>query len=227
MVQIKLRGLLSHIQQIRIGYWGPSSGKAQSVSSYGMPSPRSQDVTDESQQPAEASGVGRSWVQSMFSRDSASRMDSFSRVRRWTSDSGSLGISFIFISDTMNEISCLNFSLEDFILLRYSLSLISAANDNMKNTASPSKPDLPVAGQKKIQSGVRILRGHTGAVTALHCVTRREVWDLVGDREDAGFFISGSTDCTVTYLCFSSSYTVLFVIYFVLFYFYFLNGCMT
>lgn len=159
---IKLRGLLSHIQQIRIGYWGPSSGKVQSVSSFGMPSPRSQDVADESQQPAEASGVGRSWVQSMFSRDSASRMDSFSRVRRWTSDSGSL-----------------------------------AANDNLKNTASPRKLDLPVAGQKKIQSGVRTLRGHTGAVTALHCVTRREVWDLVGDREDAGFFISGSTDCTV------------------------------
>lgn len=42
-----------------------------------------------------------------------------------------------------------------------------------------------------------MLRGHNGAVTALHCVTKREVWDLVGDREDAGFFLSGSTDCTV------------------------------
>lgn len=42
-----------------------------------------------------------------------------------------------------------------------------------------------------------MLRGHNGAITALHCVTRREVWDLVGDREDAGFFISGSTDCLV------------------------------
>ncbi len=29
-------------------------------------------------------------------------------------------------------------------------------------------------------------------------MTRREVWDLVGDREDAGFFISGSTDCSVS-----------------------------
>lgn len=45
---------------------------------------------------------------------------------------------------------------------------------------------------------MRVLRGHSGSVTALHCVTRREVWDLVGDREDAGFFISGSTDCTVS-----------------------------
>ena len=44
---------------------------------------------------------------------------------------------------------------------------------------------------------MRILRGHSGAISALHCVTRKEVWDLVGDREDAGFFISGSTDCMV------------------------------
>ncbi|KAF8399144.1 hypothetical protein HHK36_015009 [Tetracentron sinense] len=160
---IKLRGLLSHIQQLRISYWGVSSVKVQSVSSYGLPSPRPQDATDDSQQPAEASGVGRSWVQSMFSRDTTSRANSFSRVRRWTSDSGTL-----------------------------------AANENTKSTSSPHKQDLPTSGQKKIQSSVRTLRGHSGAITALHCVTRREVWDLVGDREDAGFFISGSTDCTVS-----------------------------
>jgi hypothetical protein len=59
------------------------------------------------------------------------------------------------------------------------------------------KQELSSTGQKKIQTSVRTLRGHSGAITALHCVTRREVWDLVGDREDAGFFISGSTDCTV------------------------------
>lgn len=63
---------------------------------------------------------------------------------------------------------------------------------------TPRKQDLSSAGQKKIQTNVRILRGHSGAITALHCVTRREVWDLVGDREDAGFFISGSTDCSVS-----------------------------
>ncbi|XP_043715724.1 DENN domain and WD repeat-containing protein SCD1 isoform X2 [Telopea speciosissima] len=153
---IKLRGLLSHIQQLRIGYWGISSVKVQSVSSYGLQSPHSQDAVGESQQPAEASGVGRSWVQSMFSRDTTARTNSFSRVRRWTSD-----------------------------------------NENVKSTGSPRKSDFPAAGPKKAQSVVRTLRGHSGAVTALHCVTRREVWDLVGDREDAGFFISGSTDCTV------------------------------
>jgi len=54
------------------------------------------------------------------------------------------------------------------------------------------------AVQKKTQTNMRTLRGYTGAITALHCVTRKEVWDLVGDREDAGFFISGSTDCTVS-----------------------------
>ncbi|KAH7511527.1 hypothetical protein FEM48_ZijujUnG0005900 [Ziziphus jujuba var. spinosa] len=156
--RIKLRGFLSHIQQLTVGYWGPTSSKAQSMLANGIGSPRPKDTTVENQQPAEASGVGRSWVQSMFSKDSASRSNSFSRVRRWTSDGGS-----------------------------------SATNEN----GIPQKQDSSIAGQKKTQTSVRILRGHSGTVTALHCVTRREVWDLVGDREDAGFFISGSTDCTV------------------------------
>ncbi|KAK3013102.1 hypothetical protein RJ639_008644, partial [Escallonia herrerae] len=155
---IKLRGFLSHIQQLCVGYWGIYSLKSQSLSSYGLPSPHSQDAKDDSQQPAEASGVGRSWVQSMFSRDTTSRANSFGRVRKWTSDSGTL-----------------------------------TANEN----GTPRKLELANAGQKKMQTNVRTLRGHSGAVTALHCVTRREVWDLVGDREDAGFFISGSTDCSV------------------------------
>ncbi|XP_024956706.2 DENN domain and WD repeat-containing protein SCD1 isoform X2 [Citrus sinensis] len=150
---IQLRGFLSHIQQLRIGYWGLSSIKGQSSLSNGMPSPLSKDATNDDQQPAEASGIGRSWVQSMFSREASSRSHSFSRVRKWTSD---------------------------------------AANEN----GTPRKQDS-TAGGKKIQSNIRIIRGHAGAITALHCVTKREVWDLVGDREDAGFFISGSTDCLV------------------------------
>ncbi|XP_024991388.1 DENN domain and WD repeat-containing protein SCD1 isoform X2 [Cynara cardunculus var. scolymus] len=135
---IKLRGYMSHIQQLCIGYWGIYSVKSQSISSLSLPSPRPQDVTTDNQQPAEASG--RSWVQSMFSRDTTLRTNSFTRVPK--SESGA-------------------------------------------------------TGQHKLQSSIRTLRGHNGAITALHCVTQREVWDLVGDREDAGFFISGSTDCTV------------------------------
>ncbi|EXB80334.1 F-box/WD repeat-containing protein 7 [Morus notabilis] len=152
---IKLRGFLSHIEQLRIGYWGIISTMTQSIS-HGLASPRS--PKDENQQPAEASVVGRSWGQSMFRRDTTSKPNSLSRVHRWTSDSGS-----------------------------------AAANEN----GTPRKQDLLTAAQKKTQTSVRVLRGHSGAVTALHCVSRREVWDLVGDREDAGFFISGSTDCTV------------------------------
>ncbi|KAH1089880.1 hypothetical protein J1N35_017137 [Gossypium stocksii] len=151
---IKLRGLLSHIHQLRINYWGVSSGKPQSLLPPGLSSPRLKDAADENQEPLEASGVGRSWVQSMFSRDTSSRTNSFTRVRKWASDG-------------------------------------AAENGNAR------KQDMSSAGQKKTQTNVRILRGHSGPVTALHCVTRREVWDLVGDREDAGFFISGSTDCTV------------------------------
>uniref|UniRef100_A0A0E0JKD3 UDENN domain-containing protein n=1 Tax=Oryza punctata TaxID=4537 RepID=A0A0E0JKD3_ORYPU len=145
---IKLRALLTHLQQLRIGYWGVATGKGQQLPSYGMASPRALDVSDESQQPAEASGLGRNWVQSMFSRDRSLRASSFNRA---------------------NEV---------------------------KVGATAGKTDLPAA-QKKTQTNMRTLRGHTGAITALHCVTRKEVWDLVGDREDAGFFISGSTDCTV------------------------------
>ena len=72
--------------------------------------------------------------------------------------------------------------------------VILATNED----GTPRKQDLSTAGQKKPQTSVRMLRGHNGAITALHCVTKREVWDLVGDREDAGFFISGSTDCSVS-----------------------------
>ncbi|CAH9064292.1 unnamed protein product [Cuscuta epithymum] len=154
---IKLRGYLSHIRQMFIGYWGIYSVKSQAASAIGLPSPR-KDTTDDAQQPAEVSGVGRSWVQSMFSRESSLRANSFSRVRKWASDSGSI-----------------------------------ASDEN----SDPRKQELPAAGQKKLHTSIRMLRGHTGAVTTIHCVTKREVWDLVGDREDAGFFISGSTDCTV------------------------------
>ncbi|KAF8670993.1 hypothetical protein HU200_050269 [Digitaria exilis] len=145
---IKLRALLTHLQQLRIGYWGVATGKSQPLQSYGMASPHAIDVSDESQQPAEASGLGRSWVHSMFSRDRSLRASSFNR----TNDSNAI--------------------------------------------ATTGKTDISAA-PKKTQTNMRTLRGHTGAITALHCVTRKEVWDLVGDREDAGFFISGSTDCTV------------------------------
>ncbi|ONK68944.1 uncharacterized protein A4U43_C05F17670, partial [Asparagus officinalis] len=157
---IRLRALLTHIQLLRVGYWGISTGKSQS--SYALSSPRSQDASDESQQPAEASAVGRSWVQSMFSRDRSIRANSFSRVSRWASDTDNSG-----------------------------------SNGNLKHGSSPHISEIPPVGQKKIQSSMRTLKGHASSVTALHCVTRREVWDLFGDREDAGFFISGSTDCTI------------------------------
>ncbi|KAK7833692.1 denn domain and wd repeat-containing protein scd1 [Quercus suber] len=154
-------GTVDKTQRILITYSAtPCSIKVQSMSSPGLPSPRSKDATDEYQQPAEASGVGRNWVQSMFSRDTATRTNSFSRVRKWASDGG------------------------------------SSVQPQMRMGVLANKMYLLLV-RKKIQTNVRILRGHSGAITSLHCITRREVWDLVGDREDAGFFISGSTDCCV------------------------------
>lgn len=87
---MRLRGFLSHIQQVRVGYWGISSVKTQSLSQ-GLHSPRTKDNVDDGQSPTEASGVGRSWVQSMFSRDTASRANSIGRDRRWTSEGGASG----------------------------------------------------------------------------------------------------------------------------------------
>jgi hypothetical protein len=49
-----------------------------------MASPHAVDVSDESQQPAEASGLGRSWVQSMFSRDRSLRATSFNRGSKFS-----------------------------------------------------------------------------------------------------------------------------------------------
>lgn len=68
--------------------------KAQSVSSLALPSPLSKNAKDEDQQPTEATGVGRNWVQSMFIRNTTSRSSSFSRVRRWTSDGGNSGTCY-------------------------------------------------------------------------------------------------------------------------------------
>ncbi|KAH9621135.1 hypothetical protein KSS87_023807 [Heliosperma pusillum] len=62
---------------------------------------------------------------------------------------------------------------------------------------SPRRHRFANSRQRRIQSNVRVIRGHDSTVTALHCVTKREVWDLVADREDSGFFFTGSTDCSV------------------------------
>ncbi|GLJ48583.1 hypothetical protein SUGI_1024890 [Cryptomeria japonica] len=158
---IKLRGLLSYMQQVRQGYWGILPGHSQLLSS-GKHTQQSQDSVDESQQPAEASGLGRSWVQSMFSRDPSIRGNAAGRGQRGASNSGGL-----------------------------------VPNESTKNNAASRKLDIPVVVPKRGHSGVRILRGHKGSITALHAITRSEVWDLTSDQEDAGYFISGSVDCTL------------------------------
>lgn len=81
--QIKLRALLTHLQQLRVGYWGVPIGKGQPPPSYSMASPRALDISDESEQPAEASVLGRSWVHSMFSRDRSLRASSFNRASKF------------------------------------------------------------------------------------------------------------------------------------------------
>lgn len=76
------------MRQTCIGYWGIHGGKSQSVSLYGLPALDPLDSPNNTEQCPEASGVGRSWVQSMFSRE---RAISFTRSGKWTSDCGSFG----------------------------------------------------------------------------------------------------------------------------------------
>lgn len=87
--------------------------------------------------------------------------------------------------------------------------LILAVSDN----GMSRKQDISTANSKKTATSVRVLRGHGGAISALHCVTRREVWDLVDDREDAGFFISGSTDCSVSIRQFHLSNLIMLLLF--------------
>ncbi|KAI5328707.1 hypothetical protein L3X38_028104 [Prunus dulcis] len=92
--------------------------------SHGLASPHSKDTTVENQQPAEASGVARSWVQSMFSRDTASKSTSFSGVRKWTSD-GSSGKS---VAKIMLFHACLIF---DNLHLRLRMGIYIGTQDGM------------------------------------------------------------------------------------------------
>lgn len=112
-VQIKLRGYMSHIQQLCVGYWGVYSVKSGSVGMGGLlPSPRPQDASSaigigiDNQQPAEASG--RSWVQSMFTRDTTTLRtnSSFTRVRKWTSDQGTMPSSLTCPTQVLCQPNC-------------------------------------------------------------------------------------------------------------------------
>ena len=59
---------------------------------------------------------------------------------------------------------------------------MATSNDNIQNAVPPPKIEIPTVGLKIGYSGVHILRGHKGSITALHAVTRREVWDLTSDQ---------------------------------------------
>ncbi|XP_074278770.1 DENN domain and WD repeat-containing protein SCD1-like isoform X2 [Silene latifolia] len=74
---------------------------------------------------------------------------------------------------------------------------LAADSETSGEIGTPRRQNFANARQRRIQSSVRVIRGHDSTVTALHCVTKREVWDLVAAREDSGFFFTGSTDCSV------------------------------
>ncbi|KAH9556185.1 hypothetical protein CY35_07G012700 [Sphagnum magellanicum] len=69
---IKLRGLLSLMKQVGEGYWGLLPEQAVAVHAQQQQQQLDQSRSDVNHQPSsEAAGIGRSWVQSMFSRDRA------------------------------------------------------------------------------------------------------------------------------------------------------------
>lgn len=69
-VQIGLRGLLALMRYAGEGYWGLLPEQAMQLHTQQQQQNIDQSADDESNQPSsETTGAGRSWVQSMFSRD--------------------------------------------------------------------------------------------------------------------------------------------------------------
>ncbi|CAM6088951.1 unnamed protein product [Calypogeia fissa] len=150
---IKLRGILAHMELLKEQYWGTSSTGAQRASTASSLQAPAQDRKDSIPQASEAAGIGRSWVQSMFSRD---RAQLAGRARG---------------------------------------GAVTGVNEAARNVPQLSSPDT--SGPRKTTSGMRILRGHKAAITALHPGTQSEVGEIIGDFEESGYFVSGSADCTV------------------------------
>ncbi|BBN12485.1 protein MpSCD [Marchantia polymorpha subsp. ruderalis] len=148
---IKLRGILAHLELLSQRYWGTTPTPAPAVTPQPNAEVKEEDRVDSIVPPSETAGIGRSWVQSMFSREKSLRAVHSRNGRELTSGSSEVSIP----------------------------------------------PPIPEAGPRKSATGMRILRGHKGAITALHPGTRTEVGDFIGDHEESGYFISGSADCTI------------------------------
>jgi hypothetical protein len=71
-LQVKLRGILAHLELLKEEYWGASPAGAQRATTVSSLQSQAQDGSKSiPPSPSEAAGIGRSWVQSMFSRDRA------------------------------------------------------------------------------------------------------------------------------------------------------------
>lgn len=159
---IGLRGLLALMRYAGEGYWGLLPDQAMQLHTQQQQQITDQSTSDENNQSSsETTGIGRSWVQSMFSRD-----------RNALNHSGGTGRA------------------------RGSQPALERS-DSSRTMQTPAPEPGSRAGANRGSSGVRLLRGHKAAVTALHAGIRQEMGDCMGDYEDTGYFISGSADCTI------------------------------
>ncbi|KAL2624334.1 hypothetical protein R1flu_008579 [Riccia fluitans] len=148
---IKLRGILAHLELLSHRYWRSTHTPSKAAAPVLVAQAKVEDHVETVAPSSETAGIGRSWVQSMFSRDRA--------LQAGRSRNG---------RDPMG------------------------GSSEASKSAPQSNAD---AGHKKNPATMRVLRGHKGAITALH-TGAREGGELV-DMDDTGFFLSGSADCTI------------------------------
>ncbi|KAL3688572.1 hypothetical protein R1sor_014881 [Riccia sorocarpa] len=145
---IKLRGILAQLEQLSQRYWRT----AITPSKEAIAAAAQAKVEDRVEAAPPSETAGRSWVQSMFSRDRALQAGRSRNAR-----------------DPMGGSS----------------------------EASKSTPQSNADGaQRKSPATMRVLKGHKGAITALHIGGRSEGGEAM-DMDETGFFLSGSADCTI------------------------------
>eukprot|EP00271_Cylindrocystis_brebissonii_P022094 TRINITY_DN830_c0_g9_i1.p1 TRINITY_DN830_c0_g9~~TRINITY_DN830_c0_g9_i1.p1 ORF type:complete len:1306 (+),score=216.55 TRINITY_DN830_c0_g9_i1:618-4535(+) len=68
---------------------------------------------------------------------------------------------------------------------------------DIRGETPAARPGSRAASTPRSAAGVRVLRGHRAAITALHAGTMSELGDLLKEGDDVGYFVSGSYDKTV------------------------------
>lgn len=106
-MQIGLRGLLALMRYAGEGYWGLLPDQAMQLHTQQQQQITDQSTSDENNQSSsETTGIGRSWVQSMFSRDrnALNHSGGTGRARGSQPALGKVLVSYLFYAVRTTEI---------------------------------------------------------------------------------------------------------------------------